>query len=79
MAIKLDFTQESIVVFCDKCPSWRVVRFDRVTAWAAASRHEKDAHNGEQQATLAYGMARQRDLQQHLKREADKLSPYINR
>jgi hypothetical protein len=78
MAVRLDFTQETVVVVCDKCPSWRALRVGRTAAWAAASQHEKAAHEGEQQATLAYGMSRQRDLQANLKAQAEKLSPYVS-
>jgi len=78
MGIKLDFTQESVVIVCDKCPSFRALRVGRVAAWAAAADHERSAHDGEKQATLAYGMARQRELQDHLQREAAKLSPYVS-
>jgi len=78
MAIKLDFTSESVVIVCDKCPSYRAVRVGRVPAWAAAADHERAAHDGEKQATLAYGMARMRELQDNLKKEAAKLSPYVS-
>ena len=78
MAIRLDFTQETVVVVCDKCPSWRVLRVGRTAAWAAASQHEQAAHEGERQATLAYGMSRQRDLQANLKLQADKINPYVS-
>lgn len=78
MAIKLDFTQETVVVICDKCPSFRALRLGRTAAWAAAAEHERAAHEGEKQATLAYGMARQRDLQEHLAREAGKLTGYVS-
>lgn len=60
MAIRLDFTQETVVIFCDKCPHWRALRFDRATAWAAAAVHEQAAHPGQLQARLAFGMTRQR-------------------
>ena len=77
MAIRLDFTQISVVVICDKCPEWRALRGDRVTAWAAARDHEQDAHKGERQASLAHGMARRKELQDHLAAQAAKVSPYI--
>lgn len=67
MAIRIDFSSESVVVVCDKCPHWRALRDSRVTAWAAAAEHERDAHDGQQQASLAYGMARRRELQDRLK------------
>lgn len=67
MAIRIDFSSESVVVVCDKCPQWRALRGDRVTAWAAAAEHEREAHDGQQQASLAYGMARRRELQDRLK------------
>lgn len=79
MAIKLDFTQESVVIVCDKCPTFRALRVGRVAAWAAAADHERTSHEGEQQATLAYGMAKMRDLQANLQREAAKLDPYLKR
>jgi hypothetical protein len=78
MAIRLDFTQETVVVVCDKCPSWRALRVGRTAAWGAASQHEKDAHEGERQASLAYGMSRQRDLQANLDLQAQRLSPYVS-
>lgn len=78
MGIKLDFTKESVVIICDKCPSWRAIRAGRTAAWAAAAEHEKASHDGEKQATLAYGMARQRDLQANLQQQAAKLNPYIS-
>lgn len=77
MAIKLDFTQESIVVVCDVCPSWRVIRFDRVAAWGAAADHERESHDGQKQATLAFGMAKMREMKEHLERQAARLSPYV--
>jgi len=78
MAIKLDFTSESVVIVCDKCPSYRALRIGRVPAWAEAAAHERAAHDGEKQATLAYGMAKQRELQQHVQAEAAKISPYVS-
>lgn len=79
MGIKLDFTQESVVIICDKCPSWRAITTGgRTAAWAAAAGHERAAHDGEKQATLAYGMARARDLQEHVKQQAAKLNPYTS-
>lgn len=79
MAIRLDFTNESVVVVCDKCPEWRALRGSRVTAWAAASDHEKEAHEGQRQASLAYGLARRKELQANLAAQTDKLNEYITR
>lgn len=76
MAIRLDFSQHSVVIVCDKCPEWRAVRSDKLTAWAAAAAHEKDAHEGQRQASLAYGMARRRELQANLEKQAAKLTEY---
>lgn len=67
MAIHIDFSSVTVVVVCDKCPHWRALRDGRVSAWAAAAEHEREAHDGEQQASLAYGMARRRELQDRLK------------
>lgn len=78
MAIKLDFTQHSIVIVCDKCPGYRQLRLDRVSAWAAASTHERAAHDGEKQATLAFGMAKRAELQANLARQAQRLNPYVS-
>ncbi|GAT87970.1 hypothetical protein CVCC1112_2629 [Paenarthrobacter nicotinovorans] len=58
MGIRLDFTQESVVVVCDKCPEFRALRFDRVSAWTAAADHESAQHPGQKQARLASNMAR---------------------
>ena len=60
MAIRLDFTKETVVIVCDKCPYWRALRFDRGTAWQAAADHEQIAHPGQLQARLAFGMYRKR-------------------
>ena len=79
MALRLDFSQYSVVIVCDDCPEWRAVRTDRVSAWAAAAAHEKDSHDGQRQASLAYGMARRRELQQHVLAQAAKLGEYIAR
>jgi hypothetical protein len=78
MAIRLDFTQETVVVVCDKCPSWRALRVGRTAAWGAAAAHEQQAHDGDRQATLAFGMARQRDLQANLKLQGQQLNPYVS-
>jgi hypothetical protein len=78
MAIKLDFTNESVVVVCDKCPGFRALRIGRTAAWGAAADHERAAHEGEKQATLAHGMSRQRDLQANLQAQAAKLNPYVS-
>lgn len=67
MAIRIDFSSESVVVLCDSCPNWRALRDGRVSAWAAAAEHEREAHDGQQQASLAYGMARRRELQDRIK------------
>lgn len=67
MAIRIDFTQHTVVVICDDCPHWRALRDGRASAWAAAAEHEREAHDGQQQASLAYGMARRRELQDQLK------------
>lgn len=77
MAIRLDFTSLSVVIVCDKCPHWRALRYDRVSAWAAAKDHEADAHEGERQASLAWGLARRAELRKHVDAQAAKLSPYI--
>lgn len=60
MAIRLDFTKETVVIVCDKCTHWRALRFDRGDAWAAATVHESEAHPGDLQARLAFGMYRKR-------------------
>lgn len=67
MAIRIDFSSVSVVVVCDKCPHWRALRETRVSAWEAAAEHERESHDGQQQASLAYGMARRRELQDRLK------------
>lgn len=77
MAIRLDFTSESVVVICDSCPQWRALRGSRVTAWAAARDHEKESHEGQRQASLAYGMARRKELQQHVAAQAGNLDRYM--
>lgn len=79
MAIRLDFTNESVVVICDKCPQWRALRQDRITAWAAATEHERDSHEGQRQASIAYGMAKTRELREHTLAQAAKLAPYTTR
>lgn len=79
MAIRLDFTNESVVVVCDSCPHWRALRRGRVAAWEAARDHEKEAHEGQRQASLAYGLARRKELQENLKAQAAKLDAYISR
>lgn len=61
MPIRLDFTKETVVIVCDKCPHWRALRFDRETAWQAAAGHQSAAHPGDSQSRLAFGMYRRRN------------------
>lgn len=79
MAIRLDFTSESVVVICDKCPEWRALRQGRVSAWNAAAAHERDSHEGQRQASIAYGMAKTRELREHAAAQAAMLAPYTTR
>lgn len=79
MAIRLDFTSISVVVVCDACPEWRALRGSRIAAWAAARDHEKEAHEGQRQASLAYGLAKRKELQENLADQAAKLNTYITR
>lgn len=51
--IKLDFTNHSVVVTCDKCPWWSAFAFDREEGWTTARRHELAFHEGDLQAAQA--------------------------
>lgn len=42
--IYLDVTRESVVVVCETCEIWHVMRFTKLEAWEAAAAHEARAH-----------------------------------
>lgn len=42
--IRLDASAASVVATCTECPSWRIVRGDRITARIAAADHDRRVH-----------------------------------
>lgn len=58
--IRLDFTQESVVIVCDTCRVWYGFAFTKLEAWERAAAHEQRSHPGEKQAQNALTTARRR-------------------
>lgn len=53
MAIKLDISTNSIVVYCTECGHWRAFAWTKEEAHAAAVRHERNVHPEQRQAEKA--------------------------
>lgn len=53
MAIKLDISAHSIVVYCEDCGHWRAFAWTIVEGHEAAVRHEQNVHPNERQAFYA--------------------------
>lgn len=53
MAVKLDVSHHSVVVYCDECPSWIVLTSSRTEGHATANRHERNVHPDQAQAAAA--------------------------
>lgn len=60
MAIKLDISTTSVVVFCTDCGHWRAFTWTMPEAHNAAVRHEQLVHPGEVQASNARDQYRRR-------------------
>ena len=60
MTIKLDFTQQSVVVKCNECPWWSGFGFDKAEAWSVGARHEGQFHSAATQARDALRMQHHR-------------------
>lgn len=57
--IRLDFTQESVVIVCEPCVGvWVGFAFDKLDAWERAAAHEERTHPGTVQARDALRRAR---------------------
>ncbi|NLA36890.1 MAG: hypothetical protein GX868_14565 [Actinobacteria bacterium] len=57
--MRLDFTQESIVIVCESCPGvWFDFAFTKLEAWERAAAHEQRTHPGETQAAKALSYTR---------------------
>lgn len=44
--IKLDFTRNGVVIYCEECQVWNAFAFDKLEAWERAAAHEKRTHPG---------------------------------
>lgn len=44
MTIKLDSTNYSVVVLCDRCPWWYGFADHKAEGWRVGARHEERAH-----------------------------------
>jgi hypothetical protein len=51
--IKLDYTENGVLVVCGECPQWDDFGFDREEAWRRARKHELAVHPGRNQALSA--------------------------
>ena len=58
--IRLDFTQETVVIVCETCRVWHGFAFDKLEAWERAAAHEARTHPGLEQARNALTAARAR-------------------
>lgn len=58
--IRLDFTQESVVIVCDTCRVWYAFAFTKLEGWERAAAHEVRTHPGEKRAQDALAKARRR-------------------
>lgn len=56
--IRLDFTQESVVIVCETCRVWHGFGFDKLEAWERAAAHEARTHPESEQARKAFASAR---------------------
>ncbi len=45
MAVKLDISPCSVVVYCTECPFWRAFAWDREEGYAAGILHEERIHD----------------------------------
>lgn len=52
--IRLDVTQESVVIVCETCGVWFGFAFTKLEAWERAAGHEKRTHPGLTQAQNAF-------------------------
>lgn len=68
MAIRLDLSPSSVVVYCSDCPWWADVTTTRMSAHTAAGGHEAQCHPGERTAQDNRDQYRDR----HTARHADK-------
>lgn len=50
MTVRLDFTRESVVVWCDLCPPFAECALDRLGAWRLGAAHEEFVHPSFRQA-----------------------------
>jgi hypothetical protein len=60
MAIKLDISPSSVVVYCDECGHWRAFAFTIAEGHVSASSHEERVHPQSVQARDAASKYRQR-------------------
>lgn len=59
--MRLDFTQESIVIVCESCAGvWLGFAFTKLDAWERAAAHEERTHPGKVQARDALRKVRAR-------------------
>jgi hypothetical protein len=56
MAIKLDISEHSVVVYCTECPSWIVLTSSRVEGHARANTHERAVHPEQSGAAATMAM-----------------------
>ena len=56
MAIKLDISDHSVVVYCTECPGWIVLTSSRVEGHARANTHERAVHPGQSAASATQAM-----------------------
>ncbi|GAB3118398.1 hypothetical protein HNR05_002604 [Leifsonia psychrotolerans] len=60
MAIKLDKSHTSVVVYCEDCGHWRAFAWTVEEAHEAACRHERNVHPESTQASKAASVFRAR-------------------
>lgn len=58
--IRLDVSDESIVVTCQRCPWWSSFAWTRLAAWESAAGHELRVHPGDTTARNALDQIRHR-------------------
>jgi len=60
MAIRLDISPASVVIYCTACPWWAAIAMSRLEAHTVACNHESLVHPGDTQAAKTAHMYRLR-------------------
>jgi hypothetical protein len=60
MAVKLDISTNSVVVYCTECEHWSAFAWTKAEAHDSACRHESLVHPGDDQASTARSLYKTR-------------------